>query len=148
MLTGHGYRYSAFQTHKAEAEMAKVLIVDDEPHIRRLLAEFLSDGGYEVFEAEDGLSCVDKAHQHRPDVILLDVLMPVMNGLQALKDLRENPATSKIPVILMTAFSQIDSELSELSEALRDVIYLAKPWTLGAVEQAIENGLRMAERQS
>ena len=95
----------------AERErMAKVLVVDDERGIRELLSDKLAEAGHEVIEAGDGQTALERAWQESPDVILLDVLMPVMDGLQALARLRQDPATEGIPVILLTAFSPLKGE--------------------------------------
>ena len=90
--------------------MTKILVADDEQDVRDLLTDILLDSGYEVIEAADGGAALDKATSERPDLILLDVLMPVMDGLQVLRRLRENPAMEEIPVILLTAFPVKEDE--------------------------------------
>ena len=82
----------------------KVLIIDDEEDIRQIASLSLGIlGGLEVVEAEGGSDGVDKATSEKPDVILLDMMMPVMDGPSTLAALRDNPSTKEIPVIFLTA---------------------------------------------
>ena len=85
--------------------MVKVLVVDDDRRIRNLLVANLSDDGYDVTEAKDGKAALELALHERPDILLLDVMMPEMDGFEVLKRLRETPTTQAIPVILLTALS-------------------------------------------
>ena len=82
----------------------KVLIIDDEDDIREVAALSLeSVAGWEVFTANSGSQGLARAAEHQPDAILLDVMMPGMDGPSTFRELRKNPATSKIPVLLLTA---------------------------------------------
>ena len=82
----------------------KVLIIDDEDDIREVAALSLeSVAGWEVFTANSGSQGLARAVEHQPDAILLDVMMPGMDGPTTLRELRKNPATAKIPVLLLTA---------------------------------------------
>jgi CheY-like chemotaxis protein len=82
----------------------KVLIIDDEEDIRQIASLSLGIlGGLDVIEAEGGCDGVEKASSEKPDVILLDIMMPVMDGPTTLAALRDNPATKEIPVIFLTA---------------------------------------------
>ena len=74
--------------------MAKVLVVDDEQDIRKSLVDILFYAGYDVVEAADGEAAVEQACKEYPDIILMDVMMPVMDGLDALRKLRNNPGHS------------------------------------------------------
>jgi len=122
--------------------MAKVLIVDDEQDIRDLLVDTLFDAGYEVIEAKNGSSAIDKACLELPDLILLDVWMPVMDGFEALQKLRENPTTEAIPVILLTALPQ--SQGSKPSWELGVRHYIEKPFDSDHVLLAVKVALREA----
>ena len=119
--------------------MAKVLVVDDERGIRELLSDKLAEAGHEVIEAGDGQTALERAWQESPDVILLDVLMPVMDGLQALARLRQDPATEGIPVILLTAFSPLKGEQTAIELGVSH--YITKPWAPGTVECAVRLAL-------
>ena len=79
-----------------------VLIVDDDPGIRDSLAECLASEGYEVLAAPNGVDALDRVRERRPDLIVVDLHMPVMNGAQLVERLRDGEATRGIPVILMS----------------------------------------------
>lgn len=106
--------------------MAKVLVADDEKNVRLSLVYILFDAGYDVIEPEDGAAAVRKAVLEQPDLILLDVMMPVMNGFEVLKQLRENPATESIPVVLLTALPPAEGERVGMNLGVSH--YIAKPW--------------------
>ena len=84
----------------------KILIVDDSAGIRRRLWEFLAAAGYRLEQAANGIEALDKARSFAPDMVLLDIVMPEMDGLKVLRDLRENAPTRDVPVILITSKSQ------------------------------------------
>ena len=121
--------------------MTKILVADDEQDVRDLLTDILLDSGYEVIEAADGGAALDKATSERPDLILLDVMMPVMDGLQVLRRLRENPAMEELPVILLTAHPVKEDESGN---TFRYTHYITKPWRRSVVELSIKNALREA----
>jgi CheY-like chemotaxis protein len=81
----------------------RILVVDDEPMVRQSLGQFLGDEGYTVEEAADGADALARVGEHRPDVILLDLMMPGMNGRQFLRALRSDPRYAELPVVVMTA---------------------------------------------
>lgn len=81
----------------------RILVVDDEPMVRQSLGQFLGDEGYTVEEAADGADALARVGEHRPDVILLDLMMPGMNGRQFLRALRGDPRYADVPVVVMTA---------------------------------------------
>ncbi len=94
----------------------RILIIDDEPGIRRITQISLNMiAGWEVLAAASGQEGVAIAQAEQPDAILLDMMMPVMDGVATLKQLQMNPDTKKIPVILLTAKAQI-SEQQEFAE--------------------------------
>jgi len=104
----------------------KVLIVDDEPNVRRLLRAMLSKT-FEVFEAEDGRQAIEMASTQRPNVILMDMMMPRLDGLTACHMLKNDPATKTIPVIMVTA---IGFELNiKLSQQMGASGYVTKPFS-------------------
>jgi DNA-binding response OmpR family regulator len=83
--------------------MTTVLVVDDEYDIRELLVDTILDTGLEVIDASDGKSALERISTDHPDIVLLDIWMPGMEGLEVLGKLRENPDTAALPVILLTA---------------------------------------------
>ena len=105
----------------------KVLIIDDEDDIRRIARLGLGRvGGMEVVDAPNGLEGVKKAEQEHPDAVLLDVMMPVLDGPSTLAALRANPATAGIPVVFLTA-KAMPAELQRLKE-LGATAVLIKPF--------------------
>ncbi len=84
-------------------EKPKVLIVDDEPDIVHTLNDMLNAEGFEVFCAYDGISAVDIAEVDQPQVILLDIMMPMMSGYEVCQQIKSNPHTQHIPVLLVTS---------------------------------------------
>jgi two-component system, OmpR family, alkaline phosphatase synthesis response regulator PhoP len=104
----------------------KVLIVDDEPNLRRLSRTILSKN-FDVVEAEDGKQAVEIANSQQPDVILMDMMMPNMDGLTACYAIRNHQDTKSIPVIMVTA---IGFELNvKLSQQVGANGYVTKPFT-------------------
>lgn len=81
----------------------RILIVDDEPHIVELVRVCLEDPGFELLEARDGEAGLAMARQLQPDLILLDVMMPRMDGFEVCRALKEDPRTKGIPVVMLTA---------------------------------------------
>jgi DNA-binding response OmpR family regulator len=92
----------------------RVLVVDDEPMVRETLGQMLSDEGYVVDLAVDGASALEHVHAARPDAILLDLMMPGMNGRQFLQALRNQPTYAAVPVLIMTAVHGMSVNLATL----------------------------------
>ena len=103
--------------------MAKVLIVEDDPLISRMYHKIFSFEKYEVEIAADGKEGLDKARQVKPTIILLDVMMPKLNGLEVLEKLKADEATKNIPVIILTNLSgQLDAETALAKGAVKYII--------------------------
>lgn len=83
----------------------KILIVEDNPQNMRLMEMVLSAKGYTIVKATDGKEALDKAMRERPDLILMDIQLPKLNGLEVTRKLRETPAFSNIPIIALTAYA-------------------------------------------
>ena len=92
----------------------RILVVDDEPMVRDTLAQVLSDEGYVVDVAAEGTHALDRVHAARPDAILLDLMMPGMNGRQFLQALRDDPTYGAVPVLIMTAVHGLEINLSSI----------------------------------
>lgn len=107
--------------------MTKVMIVDDEPDIRRLVSFSLKRHGFEVVEATDGLAACALAADERPDLILMDVMMPLMNGFEASRKLKADPQTSGIPIVMLSAKSQVYEQEEGLESGA--AYYICKPFT-------------------
>ena len=119
--------------------MTKILVVEDNPDIRELLIDSLCDIGYAVMEAGDGGAGLQSALEGLPDIILLDMMMPVLDGLEVLDRLKSNPLTRFIPVIMISAKGQEQ----DISTALNSgaLSYLVKPWE----PEDLEAKVRQAE---
>ena len=104
----------------------RILVVDDEPHIVRLVQVNLQREGYEVLTAYDGVEALEKVAGEKPDMVVLDVMMPRMNGFEVLKKLKADDATRNIPVIMLTAKAQ-DADVFRGWQSGVDS-YLTKPF--------------------
>ena len=104
----------------------KILAVDDEKHIVRLVQVNLERAGYEVVTANDGKEALEKVASENPDLLVLDVMMPYMDGFEVLQNLRRNPGTRDIPVIMLTAKAQ-DADVFKGWQSGVDC-YLTKPF--------------------
>ena len=109
-----------------EMQQKKILAVDDERHIVRLIQVNLERAGYQVITAYDGREALKKIEEEHPDLVVLDVMMPYMNGLEALKQIRANPKTRNLPVIMLTAKAQDQDVFQGYSYGVD--IYLTKPF--------------------
>ncbi|MHB9134751.1 MAG: response regulator transcription factor [Armatimonadota bacterium] len=104
----------------------KILAVDDERHIVRLIQVNLERAGYQVVAAYDGREALKKIAEEKPDLIVLDVMMPYMDGLETLKQIRANPEMRNLPVIMLTAKAQDQDVFQGYSHGVD--IYLTKPF--------------------
>ncbi len=102
-----------------------ILVVDDEPMTRTLLRMMLAPADFQVFEAEDGLDAVTKSKKNIPDLIIMDVMMPNMNGLEACQSIRDDAETTHIPVIILSA--KTTPQAVEAGLAAGATRYLTKP---------------------
>lgn len=105
----------------------KVLTVDDEPDILNLLGYNLKKAGYEVIEATDGREAIELAKERLPDLILLDIMLPNMEGTEALKHLKREPVTADIPVIMLTAKGEEIDRVLGFELGAED--YITKPFS-------------------
>lgn len=104
-----------------------ILIIDDEGFVRGLVRVKLKFMGMETIEGSNGMEGLEKAISHKPDLIILDIMMPKMDGFEVCQRLKENPETRHIPVIMMTARGERSAK--ERGEELGIVDYLTKPFS-------------------
>jgi len=123
----------------------KILAVDDEPSIVKLVSTALTMRGYEVVTAYDGQNALDKVALEKPDLIVLDIMMPKMDGREVARRLSKDPKTAKIPIVFLSAIGDLDSQLSTLEE-LKDVEYLTKPFDVKELGDYVEAMLDPAKR--
>lgn len=103
----------------------RIMVCDDDEMGRSLLSKFLNRLGYEVFEAFDGLNCLETVKDANPDIILLDIQMPRMDGLQTAEKLKSNAETQMIPIVIVSSHSDLDQRVKALEIGVDD--FLAKP---------------------
>src|SRR5512144_2365469 len=115
---------------------ARILVVDDEADIGALLVMALGRAGYEVATAGDGLEALAAVAASPPDLVILDVRMPRLDGLETLKRLRADAATAPVPVIMLTTRAEAADRLEGLAHGADD--YLAKPFDLAEVLERVK----------
>ncbi len=103
------------------------LIADDEPQVRRLVADILTEIGFQTVTASDGVELVELADRHRPTLIVVDVMMPRMDGYTALARLRGRQATAEIPAIVLTG--RVDRTYELLSQGMGVAAHVTKPFS-------------------
>ncbi|AMV31124.1 Phosphate regulon transcriptional regulatory protein PhoB [Pirellula sp. SH-Sr6A] len=118
----------------------KVLVVEDDRALSEVLLYNLDKAGYEVFKAFDGRDGLNQAQLRLPDVILLDVMLPVIDGVEVCRRLRANPETAKLNVILLTAKSEESDQLIGFSVGADD--YVTKPFSVRVLLERIKSLLR------
>lgn len=117
----------------------KVLVVDDEPDVLLLCRVNLEFEGYEVVEAADGEAAMEHVRAERPDVVLLDVMMPRMDGWQVLQAIKADEQLRSIPVVMLTAKVQDQDQIRGWSEGVAD--YITKPFSPLALSQVLQDVL-------
>ena len=110
---------------KGQSKKARILIADDDTFYLRIFSDLISELGYESISAVNGLEALEKARTHRPDVLLIDVVMPGMDGFEVTKRLKEDPATMYIPVVIVTSLSDRNSKIRGLQSGADEL--LSKP---------------------
>lgn len=113
----------------------KILLADDEDDVKIILKMFLESRGYEVFTAFDGLDAIDQAKTNLPDAILLDVMMPLIDGFEVCKKLKADPALAKVPVVMLSAASHSESVQKGMNAGAVD--YLVKPFEPEQLEKLL-----------
>lgn len=103
-----------------------VLIADDDPLLRDLLKHKLTAAGYVVFVAEDGGDALAQCREHRPDLVVLDAMMPIADGFEVLRRLKADPATASLPIIMLTALRREEDIVGALKLGAAD--YMVKPF--------------------
>jgi len=114
-----------------------LLIVDDEDGVRALVRMTLDNGDYQIIEASEGLEALDLAREHRPDLILLDVMLPDLSGMDVCRKIKDDPDLASTTVIMLTARAQT-SDLGDAEEAGADG-YFTKPFSTIALTRKVES---------
>ena len=121
----------------------KVLIVDDDPPLLEAVEMALASEGFEILKASNGARCMQVVAEDSPDLVVLDINMPVMDGLQVLRVLRENRATRNLPVIVLTARDE-DLAVKQAWETGID-FYITKPFDIGELKLVVHRALEARE---
>ena len=123
----------------------KILVVDDEEHIRKIVKFQLEKAGYTVETARDGAEALEIIQKSPPDLILLDLMMPKMDGYEVCKRLKNNYQTSHIPIIMVTAKSNLEDKLQGFEGGAND--YIAKPFAISELLLRVRNVLQWSQLQ-
>ncbi|MCK4750901.1 MAG: response regulator, partial [Bacteroidales bacterium] len=122
---------------------SKILIIDDDPDMMRFTADYLGES-FQVITAQDGLEGLEKAKEHLPDLIISDIMMPHMDGIEMSEQLKSDILTSHIPIILLTSRSEVEDFLEGLEVGALD--YIAKPFDMKILEAKVINHIKNQER--
>lgn len=102
-----------------------ILVVDDNKITTKLLRRYLESNGFEASEAYDGIDCLEKVAERKPDAVVLDVMMPRMDGYETVKNLKSNDESKHIPVVIVTALNDVANQLKSIEAGADD--FLSKP---------------------
>jgi len=119
--------------------MTKILVVDDEPDFVETVEFFLIGSGYQVFVAKNGKEALKQAEREEPDLILMDIMMPEMDGLEACRRLKKHSSLKSVPIIMSTAKGQAQDVKDALAAGAHS--YLVKPFNLPDLVERIEKML-------
>jgi len=117
----------------------RILLADDEEDIKTVVTMFLESQGYEVVTAYDGLDTLEKVRSEKPDLILLDIMMPVLDGYEVCKRLKEDEQTAHIPILILSAAAHAESVKRGLKAGAQD--YIIKPFEPEKLHEKIEQVL-------
>ncbi len=121
---------------------ARILVVDDEPGIRFIIRKMLENASYEVVEADSGEEGLEILSTEKVDLVLMDIMMPGMDGWEATMKIKEDPATKGIPVAILSVRGEEDDKVKSFQEAYADA-HINKPImmdkTLGTIEWLLRN---------
>lgn len=134
------------QRASAEMPACRLLVVDDDPETARMIRKWYNDQPCEVLEASDGRTGLTATLDEAPDLILLDLKMPGMDGINVAGQLKSNPDTRGIPIILLTACRDVESKVEAFAAGADD--YVTKPFQLGEIDARIRTMLRRREMLS
>ncbi|MFA7464815.1 MAG: response regulator [Syntrophales bacterium] len=120
--------------------MKKILIAEDNLLSRELLKDILTYDGYEILEAEDGETAVEKTRLHKPGLVFMDIQMPVMDGYAAIRNLRRDPVTKEIPIVVVTSFAMKGDRDKALAAGADE--YISKPFDTRYIRKIAADAVR------
>jgi two-component system cell cycle response regulator DivK len=121
----------------------RILVVEDQPDNRRILRDLLGNAGYELVEAETGEEALTALETQRPDLILMDIQLPVMDGYEATRRIRSNPELKSIPIIAVTSYALAGDEAKALAVGCN--AYVTKPFSPRALLAKVQEHLALVE---
>jgi two-component system, cell cycle response regulator DivK len=121
----------------------RILVVEDQPDNRRILRDLLGNAGYELIEAETGEEALTAVEAQRPDLILMDIQLPVMDGYEATRRIRSNPELKLIPIIAVTSYALAGDEARALAVGCN--AYVTKPFSPRALLAKVKEHLALVE---
>jgi CheY-like chemotaxis protein len=139
MNANHQARWRCERRHNLKPDMALILIIEDEAPIRANLVRFIELEGHQAFEAENGQVGLHAAMEKRPDLIICDVTMPLMNGREVLSALQNEPTLKKIPFVFLSASAE--PERFEEARRLGAVAYITKPFGFTQLRTVLQKHL-------
>jgi two-component system cell cycle response regulator DivK len=122
----------------------RILVVEDQEDNRRILRDLLTSAGYQLLEANDGAQGIAVAEAHRPDLILMDVQMPILDGYEATRRIKANPELSAIPIIIVTSYALSGDE--DKARAAGCDAYMAKPYSPRQLLAKVNEYLRLSHQ--
>lgn len=131
------------RTSTAGAADGRLLVVDDNENNREIVSRLLEREGYQVSTAENGALALEQIKSQPPDLVLLDVMMPVMDGIEACRRMKDDPDSRLIPVVMMTALGQVDDRVRAIQAGADD--FLTKPVNRGELLARIQTSLRLKQ---
>ncbi len=123
----------------------KVLIVDDHGHIRFMLSNRLSKFGYETYSLDNARNIVDDTIKVKPDIIIMDFMLPGVDGIEAVKLLKKNPETNNIPIVMLTAVSTKKTVVEAIKAGAVD--YIVKPFKSEDIHKKLANILNKEQEK-
>lgn len=117
----------------------KILVIEDEPHIIKLVTFILESNGYEVLQAFVGREGIETARKEKPDMIVLDIMMPGMDGFEVAKVLTKDPKTNSIPILMLSSKAQFEDKMTGIDSGALD--YITKPFEKEELLQKVKECL-------
>jgi two-component system cell cycle response regulator DivK len=141
-MTAAALNTAAMQTSSADARVKnrRILVVEDQEDNRRILRDLLTSRGYDLVEAEDGEKALTLAEDRRPDLILMDVQIPLIDGYEVTRRLKANPALRAIPIIVVTSYALSGDESKARAAGCN--AYVSKPYSARQLLAKIQEYLR------
>lgn len=127
-----------------EGKNLRVLVVDDDSMMRRIISQSLEKSEYALLEAESGQAAIEMAIAHRPDLIILDIMMPGMDGFEVVYRLRKHAITSSIPIIMLTALGEMSEKVHGMQLGADD--YITKPFDPRELRARVQAHLKRSEQ--